>query len=130
LSKCTYTYLDPPTAKIGRDGTSVAAEVKLHASAAAAANLPGRSFGNILKPPASSSTSHPMAMICKSDIEAEIVYAVQNCKVNFKLFSCQNVEKSSLGPARWKIHWGVGTVEESEKDNTIEAELEEEFDEH
>jgi hypothetical protein len=123
------TFLNPSTAELGRASTSALAEVQLPVSAVAAANVPGVNFSGVFDPSVSGSSSRSIALLRRFDVEREMVYAVQYCKVNFKWFSSKKVEKSSLGPTKWKIHWGVRTAEEVDEDDVVEAELEEEFDE-
>ena len=106
---------------------SVGTEACLPVTAVAEANLPLMSLGGVLNPGVSVQKENVKTVQRMFRSEGERVYTVQYCKVNFKWYSSKKIETRALGPTKWKIHWGVRSVEELDEDDVVEAVLEEEF---
>jgi hypothetical protein len=123
------TFLNPSTAELTTSHSNIITEVKLPVSAVAAANVPGVQFGNVLDPGVSRALGTEKGLMRRAESEGEMVFAMQYCRVGFKWFSSKKVDKASLGEGRWKINWGVRSLEEEDEDDVVEASLEEDFDE-
>lgn len=121
------TFVDPGALEQTGKATSIGTEVCLPVSTVAEANMPLVSLGGVLDPGISNTQHQTKTVTRKFRSEGEMVYAVQYCKINFKWYSSKKIEKSALGPTKWKIHWGVRTVEELDEEDIVEAELEENF---
>ena len=122
------TFIDPSAVEQTGKATSTGTEASLPVSIIAEANLPLVSLGGVLDPGISNTKHEMRAVARKFHSDGEMVYAVQYCKINFKWYSSKNIEKSALGPTKWKIHWGVRTMEELDEEDIVEAELNEDFD--
>jgi hypothetical protein len=117
------TYMNPSAAELGKSSTSLTAEAQVPVSTVVSANLPGVDVGTALDPGVSWGNHRSTTLVRKFHAEGEMVYAVQYCRVKFKWYSSRKIEKSSLGPTKWKVHWGVRALEEPEDDDTVQAEL-------
>jgi hypothetical protein len=126
------TFVDPSATELGAvskgSGTGVSIPIAQVAGTSAAVPMASFGLGDALDLGAEWEAQKKVGLSRKWDAKGELVYAVQYCKVQFKWFSSRKIGNSSLGPTKWKIHWGVRAVQEVEEDDVVEAELEEVFD--
>ncbi|KAF2001034.1 hypothetical protein P154DRAFT_490803 [Amniculicola lignicola CBS 123094] len=121
------TFVDPSALESTGKSTSTGTEVYVPISTVAEANMPIVSLGGALDPGVANAKSQRSTVARRFRSEGEMVYAVQYCKIVFKWYSSRKIEKSALGPTKWKIHWGVRTVEEEDEEDVVGVELEEDF---
>jgi hypothetical protein len=121
------TFMDPSTLEQTCQATSIGTEACLPISTVAEANMPLVSLDGVLDPGVANTKHQVKTVARKFRSDGEMVYAVQYCKINFKWYSSKKIEKSALGPTKWRIHWGVRTVDELDEEDVVEAELEENF---
>ncbi|KAI7970733.1 hypothetical protein EIK77_007913 [Talaromyces pinophilus] len=119
------TFINPSLTETADWGGRKSIQIQMPVSSVVEANLlpPLVRLGNVLDPSVGRAKDKAVTSYRSYNTDGEVVYAVQYCRVKFKWFSSNKVGSSSLGPTRWKVHWGVRDAQEMDEDDIIEAEL-------